>query len=354
MFLIMKSYKHLFEKFISYQNLYLAYKNARKSKPNKKQVLDFGFNLEQNLFSIQEDIINNKYVVSNYLIFKIFEPKERIIAAPTFRDVVIQHAIINIIEPIFNKTFICDSFSCRKNKGIHKGLFRIKKIIQSQNHPKYYLKCDIKKYFPSINKNILKKMISKKIKDSKIITILYQIIDSYHSEYGNHKGIPIGNLTSQLFANIYLNNLDQFVKHSLKVKPYYRYVDDFILFSNSKKELNFLRFKIKQFLFTYLDLDMPKNKTYINLVEEGIDFVGYKIFPKKIKVRKINVNRFIKRTKENKYLYISKKIKKEYISFSISSFLGYCKHANANNLLNLIFENNFIEYKSLLSKVCKS
>lgn len=238
----MKSYNCLFEKLISYKNLYLAYKNAKKSKPNKKQVLDFGLNLEKNLFSIQADLVNNKYNVSDYLMFKIYEPKERIITAPTFRDVVIQHAIMNIIEPIFDKTFICDSFSCRKNKGIHKGLFRIKKVIQSNNHPKYYLKCDIKKYFPSINKEILKKMISKKIKDKKLLQVLYQIVDSYHSVYGNYKGIPIGNLTSQLFANIYLNSLDQFVKHSLKVKYYYRYVDDFILFSNSKKELNFLRF----------------------------------------------------------------------------------------------------------------
>jgi len=170
----------------------------------KKYILNFSTNLEQELFLIQEQLIAGIFNFSPYRNFKVYEPKERIISAPCFRDVVVQHAIINIIEPIFDKTFINNSFACRKGKGTHKGLLEIKKIIQSKKPPKYYLKQDVRKYFPSIDQIVLKQIISKRITDKKLLNLIFKIIDSYSFDLGN-KGIPIGNLTSQLFANIYLN-----------------------------------------------------------------------------------------------------------------------------------------------------
>ena len=346
----MKSYNNLWNEFISFENLHLAYKKARESKPNKEKVLEFGLNLEKNLFNLKNQLLNNKYNVSKYYTFKIYEPKERVISSPAFKDVVVQHALINVIEPIFEKSFIYDSFACRKNKGIHKGLSRLKNIIQSNNSPKYYMKCDVKKYFPSVNKKILKKIISKKLKDKKILKILYKIIDSYNSKYGENKGIPIGNLTSQLFANIYLNELDQFVKHKLKSKYYFRYVDDFIVLSNSKKELNYIGYKITKFLNYYLDLEMPKNKTYINLIENGVDFVGYKVFKNYIKIRKSNLKNFIKKTKYNLYLYNNYKITKNSLESSVCSYLGYFKHGNCFYISNILFDRYFCSLKYLLDK----
>ena len=238
----MKSSNNLWQEFTSFKNIYNAFKNARKSNPNKRSVLLFSKNLEKELFKIQKQLLENKYNPAPYKKFKIYEPKERLISAPAFKDVVIQHAIINIIDPIFEKTFIYNSFACRKNKGTHKGLSKLKKTIKFNKTLKYYLKQDVKKYFPSVDKNILKKIIKKRIKDRSLLSIILKIIDSY--SFNNNKGIPIGNLTSQLFANIYLNELDQYVKHTLKVKYYYRYVDDFIILSNNKKQLKGYRRKI--------------------------------------------------------------------------------------------------------------
>jgi len=347
----MKSYNNLWPELVSFKNIYLAYKRARESKPTREKVLFFGLNIEKEIFSIQSDLIDNKYIISKYKKFKVYEPKERIISAPTFRDVVVQHSLINIINPIFEKSFIFNSFACRKGKGTHKGMFRIKKVIHSFNCPIYYLKCDIKKYFPSINKVILKKIISNKIIDKKILNLIYNIIDSYSSDFGINKGIPIGNLTSQLFANIYLNELDQFVKHKLKIKSYFRYVDDFIILSNSKRQLHLFEYKIKMFLKKNLDLSMPKHKTYINLINNGVDFIGYKIFPSKIKIRNSNLKRFIKRTKNNVVLYNSHKLNHINLESSICSFLGYTKHADAYFITEKQFNNYFSNWKYLFYKI---
>ncbi len=347
----MKSYDKLWDELVSFKNIYLAYKRARESKPTKDKVLRFGLNIEKEIFSIQSDLVNNNYNISKYKEFKVYEPKERIISAPTFRDVVVQHSLINIINQIFEKSFIYNSFACRKKKGTHKGMFRLKKVIQSYNCPKYYLKCDIKKYFPSVNKIILKKIIFKKIKDKKTLDLINKIIDSYSSDFGNNKGIPIGNLTSQLFANIYLNELDQFVKHKLKINHYFRYVDDFIILCDSKKELHNYECRIKQFLKCKLHLDMPKHKTYINLINNGVDFIGYKIFPQFVKIRKSNIKRFIRRTKNNVYLYNKCKLDENSLESSICSFLGYSKHANAYLISKKIFNIYFDKWIYLLNKI---
>ncbi len=333
----MKSYNNLWVKFTSFKNLYLAYKNARKSKPNKKQTIKFSLNLEKELFLIQEQLLNKQYVFSKYFTFKIYEPKERIISAPCFRDVVVQHAIINVIEPIFDKSFINNSFACRKNKGVYKGLLSIKDIVQKSNFPKYYLKQDVRKYFPSIDKDILKETISKKIKDKELLDLIYQIIDSYCSKKGESKGIPIGNLTSQLFANIYLNKLDQYVTHNLKIKHYCRYVDDFLIFSDCSKTLKKIRYKTKKFLNINLLLDVPKCKQYINLTNKGVDFVGYKTFPTKIRLRKTNTQKFMKKTKHNMHLYKHKKLSKTKLHTSMCSYIAYAKKANSFKLLSKFF-----------------
>jgi hypothetical protein len=268
-----------------------------------------------------------------------------------FKDRIVQHALINVIEPIFEKSFIYNSFACRKGKGIHKALFKIKNVVQSNNCPKYFLKADVKKYFFSINQKVLKNIILKKIKDKKVLLLIFKIIDSDYSNLGKGYGVPIGNLTSQLFANIYLNELDQFVKHKLNIKYYFRYVDDFLLFSNYKKELNKNINLIIKFMKTKLNLKLPSKKTNILLTEDGVDFVGYKIYSKYIHIRKTRLIRFSKNTKNKIYLFNNQKITKIQLESSICSFVGFCKHSNCFNILNKIFNNYFLKYKYLISKV---
>ncbi|MDD3178412.1 MAG: reverse transcriptase domain-containing protein [Candidatus ainarchaeum sp.] len=340
----MKSYNNLWSEFISFRNLFLAFKKARKVKPNSKQVLDFSFNLEKNLFSLQKELIENKYSVSAYNVFTIFEPKERIIKSLPFKDRVVQHALINIIEPIFEKSFIYDSFACRKNKGIHFGLNRLKKVIQNKSCLKYFLKADIKKYFFSIDHSILKEIIFKKIKDKSLQNLISIVIDSDCSNLSINKGVPIGNLTSQLFANIYLNEFDQYIKHNLFVSKYFRYVDDFLIFSNSKKDLNKILYCCRVFLKKELKLKIPFKKANIYLTNNGVDFIGYVIYPNFIKVRTKSLKRFYKVSKKNIYLYDIDYISKVQLESSICSFLGFFKFSSSYNAVINIFNNNIIFY----------
>lgn len=342
----MKSYNNLWNKFVSFNNLYSAYLKAKKAKPGSLEIREYFFNYEKELFQLQRTLIKGNYNLSKYTSFKIYKPKERTIKYVNFKDRVLHHAVINVIEPIFDKSFIFDSYACRKKKGTHLAMKRLRAIIQSGNAPKYYLKCDIKKYFPNIDQDILKRVITKKIKDKRLLNIIYKIIDSDHSEFGTHKGIPIGNLTSQLFANIYLNQLDQYIKQELKIKYYFRYVDDLLIFSNTKKELHIYKSKIRKFLKKELYLQIPKPKTRIGLLKTGVDFVGYQIYPEYIRVRKSNLRNFLKRTKTR----IKNNSESLLIESSINSWLGYSLHANTRKLNATIFETNFKEYNYLLNK----
>jgi len=345
----MKTYKKLYPNLITFKNLYKAFYKAKKGNSTRFETLLYFFNLEKKLFQIQNELILKTYKTGKYRIFKIYEPKERIIKAIPFKDRIVQHALCNIIEPIFESRFIFNSFACRKKKGIHKGLERVRKLVQNYFKDKngYALKCDIKKYFQSIDHNKLKKIIQRKIKDKQIINLINGIIDSDSSQFGKDKGIPIGNLTSQLFANIYLNELDQFVKHSLKIKHYFRYVDDFLIFSESKQKLHIYKYKIREFLKT-LKLKIPYKKTNIYKINTGVDFLGYKIHLKFIRIRKSNIKRFIKRTKKLKNLLLINSISKMKIESSIQSWIGYTSHANSYKICNLIIEKIAPEFLYLL------
>jgi retron-type reverse transcriptase len=341
----MKTYTCLWQELTSFKNLYLAYKKAKKAKPQTAEILDFSLNLEKNIMLLQEELLTDNYKQSKYRVFIIFDPKQRTIKYLPFKDRVVHHAIVNIIEPIFEKRFISTSYACRKKKGTHKALKDIRKVIYNKfKDTGYCLKGDIRKYFPSINQDILKNIISRKIKDKKLLNLIFKIITSDHSDFGEHKGIPIGNLTSQLFSNIYLNELDQYIKQELKIKYYYRYVDDFIILSNSKKELHKYKQKIRYFLKKKLNLDLPKKKCNIFKIKDGVDFVGYKIFPNKILIRKRNLKRFLNKIK-------SKNTNKNY-NYTIYSYLGYFKYANAYNLLLKLFKINKTYLKEIeLSKI---
>ncbi|UCE08222.1 MAG: RNA-dependent DNA polymerase, partial [bacterium] len=245
----MKTYKHLFEKIISFENLLVAAQQAGQGKGKKKNVMRFNFVREDNLVQIQQELINKTYQPGAYHAFRIFDPKPRLISAADFRDRVVHHALCNIIEPIFNKGFIFDCYANRKGKGTHAGIRRAQAFLRGN---RFVLKCDIKKYFPSIDHEILKQEIRRKIADPETLWLIDTIIDGSNEQefvydffpgddlftsQERRKGLPLGNLTSQFFANLFLSRFDHFVKERLKVKYYARYVDDLVYADNDIKFL---------------------------------------------------------------------------------------------------------------------
>ncbi|MFC1612806.1 reverse transcriptase domain-containing protein [Patescibacteria group bacterium] len=340
----MKSHKNLFLKFCSFENLYSAYLKARSCKRYKEYVLEFSYNLEQNLFFLQDELITQKYHCGKYNEFIVNDSKKRLIKAPDFRDRIVHHALCNIIEPIFDNSFIHDSYACRKNKGTHKAILRLKGFLKNKENV-YCLQCDVRKFFASIDQNILKELTKKKIADKKILKVINLVIDSSFDNkiYENLfdfrlTGVPLGNLTSQLFANIYLNELDQLVKHKLKAKYYIRYMDDFLILGYNKKRLQQQKEEIYYFLKNSLKLDLHPKKCNMFTVKSGIDFLGYRIFANYRLLRKSTVKRFIKRTRVYKRKVDSDLMSLEKFNQSLQSWLSYAKFGNSWGLIGSLVE----------------
>jgi RNA-directed DNA polymerase len=339
----MKTYDNLYYEIISLPNIYRAYEKAIKGKKGKFKVLDFEENLHENLLDIHKELLDFSYEVSEYSEFYVNDYKTRKVLAPKLRDSVIQHAIYNYLEEIYDETFIFDSFSCRKGKGTHKGFKRLRSFLHKHKNQDYFIKLDVSKYFYSIDQYKLIEIIEKKIKDRDLMTLLKKIIYSHSEEKipahivnfdfeEQRKGIPIGNLLSQLFANIYLNELDYFVKHNLKIEHYVRYVDDFVIIEKEKRNLGVLRNTLRLFLKEHLFLKLENRKIQINKIQFGVDFVGFVIFKKLLRVRTKNYQRFRKKLNVRLRLYHSKKLNILKLNASFESYLGHLSHSNSEKL----------------------
>jgi retron-type reverse transcriptase len=332
----MKRADNLYPEIYDFENLHKAYLLARRNKRYRGSVLDFSQNLEENLIIIQNELIWHQYKTGSYHEFYVYEPKKRLIKSLAFKDRVVQHALNNIIEPIFDSTFIYDSYACRKGKGIHSGIDRLAGFIHQiclKHQNPYVLKGDVHKYFPSINHKILFRIISKKIKCPKTLKLINKIIQS-----DGEIGIPIGNLTSQLFANIYLNQLDHYIKENLGIKYYIRYMDDFVIIHQDKVFLNIVLDKIESYLNNNLDLKL-NGKTSIFPLKSGIDFLGYRSWRNHRLLRKSNIIRIKRTFKYFREQYNLGNIDIEKINSTIQSWLGHAKHANTYNLRCSIFNN---------------
>ena len=283
---------------------------------------DFEFAIEDNLFQLHNDLKHGAYKHNQYTPFYIIDPKLRHIHKATVRDRVVHQAIFRKLYPIFDKSFIHNSYSCRMDKGTHRGVYRLneycRKVSKNYRHTVYSLKCDIRKYFSSIDQIQLLELMKRKIYDAGAIELLDLIIKSYSQPFGI--GIPLGNVTSQLFANIYLNKLDQFVKHKLKIKNYIRYCDDFIIVDREEKNLLKLIPQITNFLHEQLRLELHPNKIILRKLNQGVDFLGYVILP---------FHRVL-RTKTKKRMF--KKLFQNDNEARRLSYLGVLKHADAYNL----------------------
>ncbi len=308
---------------IDFESLYEAFKKASHRKRYTQSSMCFRQNLDENLIQIQNELIWRTYIPRPLRVFTIYEPKERQIAAPDFRDRIVHHSLVSAIEPAFERRFISCSYACRKEMGTYKAMVETQKMTRraKQEWKSYWvLKCDVKKYFPSIRHDLLKATIRKTIYDRNVLWLIDTIIDSY----GEERGIPIGALTSQLFANIYLDQLDHYLKDHLGIKHYTRYMDDFIVLGKTKRELVEVKERIEKYLAT-LDLHL-NHRTGIWPGRHGIDFCGYRIWPTHILPRKRTIMTIKRKLSALRKRYPDGMLE---IKKIIDSFLGYIKHCDA-------------------------
>lgn len=301
--------------------------------------MEFETRLEQNVFQLQRELQSGAYSHGSYSAFTICDPKQRRIHKATVRDRIVHHAVFAALNPIFEPTFIAHSFSCRKDKGTHRGIDALegmlRKVSKNATRPCYVLKCDIHHFFASVDHAILLGILEKKIKDEKLIKLLREIIGSFTSAdpaLFERKGIPIGNLTSQLFANVYLNEFDQFMKHKLKVKHLIRYTDDFVIVSSDENYLRSLLPSISSFLEETLHLHLHPHKVSIRKFAQGIDFLGYIVLPHHRQMRLKTKRRMLRKLNEKASAVSAGCLSNERAAQSLQSYLGVLSHADCYRL----------------------
>jgi RNA-directed DNA polymerase len=314
----MKRLNNLYHRIISMGNLALADQLARKGKKDQYGVQLHDRSREQNLLQLHSMLKNKTYVTSPYTTFKIWEPKEReIFRLPYFPDRIVHHAVMNILEKVFVDSFTRDTYSCIKKRGIHAAAYAIRTALRDQPATRYCLKLDIKKFYPNIDHEIMKRLLRRKIKDQDLLWLLDGIIDSA-------PGLPIGNYLSQYLANFYLSYFDHWVKEVKKVSYYFRYADDLVILSGSKPHLHNLRVDIESYLCKELKLSVKENYQVFPVQARSIDFVGYRFYHTHTLLRKSIKKNFARMLTRNKS------------PASIASYYGWIKHCNGNHLFKTL------------------
>lgn len=358
----MHSIKNIYEKIYDFENLHKAWEKARRGKRYREDVLSFNRNYEEHLIEIQNQLIYETYEVGRYHSFYVFEPKKRLIMSLPFKDRIVQWAIYQQLFPLYEKTFISDSYACRQGKGTHKAADKLEYWLrQTERKPEryYYLKMDISKYFYRVDHEILLKILDRRIKDKRLLNLLEKIINCETTKFGlpmgkepdevevedrlGNKGMPIGNLTSQMFANIYLNEVDQYAKHELGLHYYIRYMDDIIILHHDKKYLARVKEDLRIFLDENLRLNL-NNKTAIRPCSMGIDFVGFRIWATHRRLKKKTALK-IKRSMKH---YVEKveagEESREKMERAIASYRGILSHCNSYGMRQSL--NNLFKHKT--------
>lgn len=311
----MKRLNNLYEKIYSMENLQLADIKASKGKAEQYGVKVHNNNKESNIAALHEMLKNKTYHTSPYTTFKIFEPKERdVFRLPYFPDRIAHHAVMNILEPVFKSAFTSDTYSCIKGKGIHAAANAVKKALKDIPGTEYCLKLDIKKFYPSVDHDVLKQLLRRKFKDRDLLWLMDEIINSA-------EGLPIGNYLSQYFANFYLTYFDHWIKEIKSVKYYFRYADDLVILSGNKPYLHQLLADIRTYLNENLHLEVKSNYQVFPVAARSIDFVGYRFYHTHSLLRKSIKKNFARMVSINKN------------NASIASYYGWAKHCNSNHLL---------------------
>lgn len=311
----MKRINNLYERIYSIENLQMADTIARKGKAKQPGVIAHDNNREANIQQLHEMLKNKTYQTSAYTTFTIHEPKERIIfRLPYFPDRILHHAVMNVLEPLFVSTFTADTYSCIKGKGIHAAAKALKRALNDVENTRYCLKLDVKKFYPNVDHDTLKKLLRRKIKDNDLLWLLDEIIDST-------SGLPIGNYLSQYFANFYLTYFDHWMKEEKRVRYYFRYADDLVILAGNKPYLHQLLADIRAYLQDNLKLTVKGNHQVFPVEKRGIDFVGYVFYHTHTLLRKGIKQNFARMLKKNSN------------AKSIASYKGWAKHCNSKNLM---------------------
>jgi retron-type reverse transcriptase len=333
----MKRHSGLFKQIIRFDNLLLAARKAALGKRDRPLVARFEFHLEQELFDLQEELRQGDYQPGPFFSFEIYDPKRRHICAAPFRDRVLHHAVCNVLEPHFDRRLIFDTYACRPVKGTHAAIARAQRF--ARRYP-YFLKCDIQKYFQSIDHGVLRGMMARIFKDAELLALLGRIIEHAPPDAESGKGVPIGNLTSQHFANQYLGALDHYLKDRLRIKGYLRYMDDLLLFAEQKQTLHLWMADIRVFLQENLRLQLKEQATLLAPVSEGLPFLGFRIYPGVIRLNPRNLRRFRRQVRGLERAYHSGRLGMEEMSPSIASLFAHVAHADTLHLRRALVEDS--------------
>ncbi len=334
-----KTHKHLFEQIVSLPNLFGAARDALRGKRSRSPAASFFADLEGEVVTLRDELESETYQHGAYHYFTIHEPKERMVAAAPFRDRVVHHAIVRVLTPIFEPRFISDSFACRKGKGTHAALERAAEFTRQY---RYALKCDVRKYFPSVDHEVLQQRLARVIADDRALDLIGRVLASHRDgtaqEWGGAdlfsvaerpRGLPIGNLTSQFLANVYLDPLDHFVKEELRVKGYVRYVDDFLLFHDERAVLRDWGNRVREKL-AELRLEIHPDKYRLQPTRCGVDFVGFVCFANgRRRIRSTNVRRFTLKFRAQQREVMDGKLAPSDLTQSVRAWIAHAAHAQS-------------------------
>lgn len=346
----MKRLQNLWPQFIAFENWWRAWHQARRGKSHSPAAVAFELDLEHELLALQRELADGRYRPGTYRLFTLYERKPRLIAAAPFRDRVVHHAIMNVIEPPLDRTFIFDSYACRRGKGTHAAVDRYQRWAQRYA---YALKLDIQRYFPAIDHARLKAKLRRRIADSRILEVLDGIIDGSPLEAAGEpvyfpgddlltplerrRGIPIGNLTSQFFANLYLDDLDHWLKEQRRVPAYLRYVDDMVLLADAKPDLHDHHAALAEYL-SRERLRLHPRKAQVSRTGDGLNLLGYLVFPHRRRLRNDNGLRFRRRLRGFARAYAAGRLSLADIDSSVQAWLGHARHADTLGLCQSLFD----------------
>ena len=351
----MKTFSNIFEEVYDFENLYAAYLDARKNKRYREEVLSFTADLEENLLGIQNHLIHQTYQLGRYREFYVHEPKKRLIMALPFRDRVMQCALYRIINPIFVRGYISTSYGSIRGGGTIKAIRQLQywlRLLTKKPEKYYALKMDVTKFFFRIPHDVQLRILREKITDERVMWLFDTIINSSDTPFGlpldvvdvencerlYDVGMPVGNLISQMLANIVLNKVDQYIKRDLRVRYYMRYMDDMLILGSDKKALHEIKELVEVFMDENLRLQL-NSKTSIRPVSHGIEYVGYRVWHNHIRLKKATALRMKRRLRKVRTLYGEGKLKFETCHHTLMSYLGFLKHCSDNALRDKVLED---------------
>ncbi len=344
----MKRVGNLWNDLVSFPNLLHAAYRAQRGKRFRPATAKFHYHLEQELWTLHGELKDRTYRPGPYRTFKIHEPKERIISAAPYRDRVVHHALCNLLEPIFERRFLSDSNACRQGKGTHAA---VRRCLQHERHHRYALKADVRKFFPSLDHELLKAQLARVIKDPHVLWLVGLLIDHSNPQEdvqdwfpgddlftpaSRRRGLPLGNQTSQFFANVYLDALDHFVTDRLGLGAYLRYVDDFVIFHDDRRRLAEAREQVSAFL-AELRLTLHPNKSVVFPTRQGLPFLGYRVWRSHLGLVKANVFRFRRRLRRLQNHYAAQQITAEEVQMRLAGWIGHASQADTFLLRERLF-----------------